>query len=187
MKPLPIACSKKHRQSGFLMLEVLITIVILAFGLLGLAGLQTKIQTSETESYQRVQALLLVEDMVNRLSANRTNAADFVTDAPLGMDDEQPDSCADLTGVALDQCEWSRGLKGAAEKQSSNLLGAMAGARGCIEQIAGSNPPVFRVSVAWQGMTKLSAPSLTCGQGEYGADGFRRVIAGFVTIADLDS
>ena len=38
---------------GATLLEVLITIVILAFGLLGLVGLEAKMQTSEVESYQR--------------------------------------------------------------------------------------------------------------------------------------
>ncbi|MFH1603933.1 MAG: prepilin-type N-terminal cleavage/methylation domain-containing protein, partial [Pseudomonadota bacterium] len=44
----------QHRdQRGTTMLEVLVTIVILAFGMLGLAGMQSKIFTAEMESYQR--------------------------------------------------------------------------------------------------------------------------------------
>lgn len=187
MKTSPSTNNLRPNQSGFLLLEVLVTIIILVFGLLGLAGLQAKIQTAESESYQRTQALLLLEDMLNRLSANRNNPNAFITATPLGAGDGQPSSCAAFTGIPLDLCEWSQELKGAAEKQagSGTYLGAMVDARGCIELIAGSNPPVYRVSVAWQGLSRLNAPSLTCGQNLYGAENYRRVVAGFVPIANL--
>ena len=187
MRDLTTLTSTLHRQAGYLMLEVLVAIVIVAFGLMGLAALQTKIAVSETEAFQRVQALLLVEDMVNRVSANRANAAAFVTGGPLGTGDSQPASCSTLAGVALDLCEWSQALKGAAEKEagSSVFIGAMVGARGCIELIGGSNPPVYRVSVSWQGLSKLRPPTLTCGQNLYGEEAYRRTIAGFVPIANL--
>lgn len=173
-------------QAGFSMLEALVTVVILAFGMLGLAGLEAKVQVASTESLQRSQAVLLVQDMVNRVSANRANAAAYVTAAPLGTGDSQPATCTGLAGVALDQCEWSLELKGASEQQagSGSYIGAMTGALGCVEQV-GNNPPVFRVSVAWQGMAQLRTPSLACGQNQYGSDGFRRVIAGYVPVACL--
>jgi type IV pilus assembly protein PilV len=61
-------------------MEVLITVVIMAFGLLGLAGFQVRTSVMEQESYQRVQALLLVQDMAERIYANRANAATYVQD-----------------------------------------------------------------------------------------------------------
>jgi type IV pilus assembly protein PilV len=173
-------------QTGFSLLEALVTVVILAFGMLGLAGLEARIQIASTESLQRSQAVLIMQDMVNRISANRPNAAAYVTAAPLGTGDAEPATCTGLTGVALDQCEWSLELKGASEQQagSGSYIGAMTGARGCIEQV-GNNPPLFRVSVAWQGMAQLSTSSLACGQNQYGADSFRRAIAGYVPVACL--
>ena len=173
-------------EAGFSMIETLVTVVILAFGMLGLAGLEARMQVASSESLQRSQAVLLLQDMANRLSANRANAAAYVTATPLGTGDSQPGSCTGLTGVALDQCEWSLELKGAAEQQtgSGSYIGAMAGARGCIEQ-TGNNPPIFRISVAWQGMAQLNTPSLACGQNLYGADSFRRAIAASVPVACL--
>jgi len=167
-----------------MLLEVLISIVILAFGLLGLAGLQLKVQSSETESYQRAQAILLTQEMANMLSANRANAASYVTGTPLGTGDGEPSSCTALTGVQLDQCTWSNQLKGASETNAGTNVGAMANAVGCIESLGGS-PSVYRVTVAWQGMTQLSAPALTCGLNLYGNDGNRRAIASLITIANL--
>jgi type IV pilus assembly protein PilV len=66
---------KRHRnrgrQAGYLMMEVLITMFVLVIGLLGLAGLQARAHQAETESYQRVQALVLLRDMADRINANR--------------------------------------------------------------------------------------------------------------------
>lgn len=184
-----------HRQTGFSLLEALITMVILAFGLLGLAGFQVKTQVLETEAYQRAQAILLVQDMASRISANRTNASSYLTaEEPLGMGDTQPESCSAaspaLLGAALDKCEWSNGLKGATEKKTqgstTSSVGSMTDARGCIDLVAGSNPPVFRVSVAWQGMSVLTVPSVSCGATQYGNnDGYRRAFAVTVPIANL--
>ncbi len=166
-----------------MLLEVLISIIILAFGLLGLAGLQLKVQNSETESYQRAQAILLTQEMASMLSANRANAASYVTSTPLGTGDSQPSSCTGQ-GMQLDECTWSNQLKGAAEVNSGVNVGAMTNAVGCIESLGGS-PSVYRVTVAWQGMTQLSAPALTCGQNLYGNDGNRRAISSLITIASL--
>ena len=171
-------------QRGFMLLEVLISIIILAYGLLGLAGLQLKVQSSETESYQRAQAILLTEEMADMLSANRANAASYVTTSPLGTGDGEPSSCTGLTGVQLDECTWSNQLKGAAEVNAGTNVGAMTNAVGCIESLGGS-PSVYRVTVAWQGTTQLNPPALTCGQNLFGNDGNRRAIASLVTIANL--
>lgn len=61
-------------QTGLSMIEVLVTLVILLVGMLGLAGLMVLGQRSEMESYQRVQALILLQDMEERINANRIAA-----------------------------------------------------------------------------------------------------------------
>ncbi len=53
------------------MIEVLVTLVVLALGLLGVVGLQARGQQAELESYQRGQALVLLQDMVDRMNTNR--------------------------------------------------------------------------------------------------------------------
>ena len=122
-------------QNGFSLIEVLVTIVILLIGLLGLAGLQVRALNAQMESYQRAQALVLIQDMANRIDANRKNAADYVTTTPLGTG---YGSCTDTgAGSAGDLCAWNDALLGAAELDSSNnKVGAMIGARGCVYQIA---------------------------------------------------
>lgn len=158
------------REAGVSMIEVLITAVILAFGLLGLATLQAKIHVSEMESYQRAQAVVLVNDMVERISANRNNAASYVSGNSIGTGDAQPTSCSAVAvGVNRDTCEWSNALKGAAEKSSGNNVGAMIGAHGCITQIQAPDPTagicaagIYQITVTWQGLNATVAPSSVC-------------------------
>ena len=175
-------------QHGTTLLEVLVTIVILTFGLLGLAGLMSKIQLAEFESYQRGQAIFLLSDMNERINANRSSAASYVTVGTLGTGDAQPASCtAVAAGPARDLCEWSNSLKGASEKQSATNVGAIVGARGCITQVQAPvptpgvcTPGIYLVAIAWQGMHLTKAPSIACAPGLYG--GFRRVIASRIVV-----
>jgi type IV pilus assembly protein PilV len=62
------------RQSGSTLLEVLVAVVILAFGLLGLAGLQATSVKSNHSAYLRSQASLLAYDMADRMRATRSAA-----------------------------------------------------------------------------------------------------------------
>lgn len=162
--------SALRHQMGFTLLEVLITIIILAFGLLGLASLQSKLQLTEMESYQRGQAISLLRDMQQRISVNSVNAVSYVTGNTAGTGDSQPTSCAGMTGTNLDICEWSNSLKGAAEKNNGgNNVGAMVDAKGCITQVQAENtasgvckPGIYRVTVMWQGLEPTVVPGFVC-------------------------
>jgi type IV pilus assembly protein PilV len=182
---------RPHASAGLSLVEVLVTVVILAFGLLGIAALQAKMQVGSIESYQRAQAVVLLDDLRARLLGNPAHAADYVTTAPLGTGDSPAADCTTLAiGAARDLCEWSQELQGAAEQTSSGAnSGAMIGARGCVEQVQAPDPTagvckpgVYRVTVAWQGMHETRASSLACGANQYGPDANRRAIAVQVTI-----
>jgi type IV pilus assembly protein PilV len=181
--------SSPRLGTGFTLLEVLITLIILAIGMLGLANLQSKIHVTEVESYQRAHAVLLLQDMVDRINSNRDKAGDYVTVDPLGVQgdasDKDIDDCsAAAIGAARDMCEWGNALKGASEQREGANSGGMIGARGCVEEIQAADatagvctPGIYRVTVAWQGLHKTGEPQLACGVGAYGEDGFRRAIS----------
>jgi type IV pilus assembly protein PilV len=183
-----------HRKKtiGFSLIEVLVTIVILMIGLLGLAGLQGRALTSQLESYQRSQALVLLKDMENRINANRKNAANYITSTPLGAGSACPVSTNPTDIVAKDKQEWCNALIGAAEGSSA---GAMIGARGCVYQITAPVSGVastYRAVVAWQGLNSTKPPDTTtatsagnCGQGLYGNESLHRVVTLPISIADL--
>lgn len=174
------------------MLEVLVTIVILAVGLLGLAGLQIRLHLSEMEGYQRAQAMILLADMANRFSLNRNFAADYVTGptAPLGAAMSCPATSATLQ--QNDAREWCSALQGAGEKSGSSNVGAMIGGRGCVESLGNSE---YLITVAWQGLAAVSAPpaSIACGKNLYdsvagsscSSDRCRRAVTTIVRFAPL--
>lgn len=61
-------------QSGFSLVEVLITVVLVSIGLLGLAGLQlTSVQNSNS-SGERFVATTLAQDILERMRANHNRA-----------------------------------------------------------------------------------------------------------------
>lgn len=180
---------------GASMIEVLVTMVIIAVGLLGLAGLQVRMQSSEMESYQRSQALLLLSDMANRMATNRTavlaNAYDIAPDSPVGAGMTCPTLTATPTTAERDRYEWCTALQGAGEISGGSRVGAMIGGRGCVEKIGGD----YMLTVAWQGLTPIAAPpaSVACGANSYnGATGecardlCRRTVTTLVRIATLN-
>ena len=181
---------QRQRSRGASMIEVLVTISILATGLFGLAGLQSRLQLSEMEAYQRAQAMILLSDMGHRIAVNRNFAATYATATPLGEGAACPTAVANLRD--RDKREWCLALKGAAEQLGTSRVGAMLGGRGCVEAV-GTNE--YLVTVAWQGMAPISAPPAanTCGKDLYnGAAGTpckddlcRRIVTTIVRVAEL--
>lgn len=196
-------------QQGFALIEALVTVLIVVFGLLGLVGLQTRMSIAEMESYQRAQALVLASDMAQRIAANPKGAACYAGQS-VGNGAAPATSCtlgtapatgnvADIQDMATaDLAAWDSTLEGAAEKKGSNNVGAMLGARGCILNITpvGATFTSLQVAVAWQGLSKTAAVDsgdVPCGAGQYTApgdgsasDAVRRVITVGVTVANLE-
>jgi len=166
------------------MIEVLVAIVVLSIGLLGLAGLQVKLQAIEIDSYQRSQALILLDDMVSRISSNRKNASSYVTASPIGPDD-CPSATNESLRSALDLRDWCLALKGSMEKKSEIAVGAMINALGCITSL-GSGSNSYQIVVSWQGLGDVpSDPDSTlCSYSEYGTSR-RRATVSIVTIGQL--
>lgn len=219
MTPFPATAARRPRDratpssrrqcamAGYSMIEVLVSLIILLLGLLGLIGLQAKAHNAEAESYQRAQAILLLQDIFDRMNANRKDSYNLAyRDAVVGGGGALAD-CAGTTGAAFDLCEWGNLLKGATEVSAagacsstngSNCVGAMIGARGCIiydattelTNSAGAGLPgtgIYTVSIVWQGFAPTVSPpaTLTCGSGSYGSESRRRVVSSAIRIAAL--
>lgn len=186
------------------MIEVLVALLIIVLGLLGLAGLQVRMQQSEFESYQRAQALILLQDMVDRIQLHRVTATcfRFTTNTNpgtgggtpyLGVGSSGAPACAASNSFdnaeadrALD--EWNDLLTGAAETKGVTLAGAMVGARGCVSYNAASElldptsavipgTGIYTVAVSWQGTIDTFAPTVSCANGLYGSESKRRTVS----------
>lgn len=162
-------------QRGTELIEVLVAIVIVTFGVLGFLSFQAQTTVSEMEAYQRSQALILVNDMAQRMGLNRTNALAYVANN-IGTID--PGSCsAAPDAAAKDLCEWGLLLRGELEKSANIPIGALIGAIGCIQGMGGNQ---FVISIAWQGIRATDAPTSSCGLNAYSDEKKRRVVSTIV-------
>lgn len=193
----------RAREAGFSMLEVLVSILIMVVGMLGFIGLQARAQVAEVEAYQRGQALILVQDMVDRLNTNRKAAGCYVitTDTAagspaLGTGYGGTPACTASVGTTAtravasnDLVEWHNALLGTTETLGGNPVGTILGARGCVSYDAATLQ--YRVAVAWQGLVPTVAPTVanaaaTCGLNQYGNDAQRREVSATLMIAVLN-
>lgn len=202
-RSLPGAATR--RQRGFTMIEVLVSMGIVAIGLLGLAALEVTAQQAQAESYARTQALSLLQGMVERINANRYSAPcfAFTTDAANGVpylgtvdagnsSNNFTPACTSgaNTSAATDAMQrWDSELKGTAERDSSNnSIGGIVGARGCVTSAAdpGTGITTYTIMVAWQGPTDSFAPTKNCANGLYGAETKRRLVWTTLQVANLN-
>ncbi len=171
-----------QRQTGATLIEVLVAVVVTLLGTLGMIGMQMKMYSAESESYQRGQAAVLLQDMAARITANGANADNYVAD-DLGLGASEVCNAADPT-AEWDLCDWGNLLRGDAEKLDDQSIGAMIGARACITE---PEDNLYVVTVVWQGTVETAAPAEVCGQGEYGDEDLRRALSTVVRIPDLDA
>ena len=170
------------------MVEAMVTVVVVAFGLLGVAGLVSRSFVAEVDGTQRTQAVLLLQDMTTRIEANRGNVAGYITDDVAGITGYVADTttlvvCDPAAALAArDRCEWGRMLAGANEQVDTRNAGVLVGAVGCVYEIDAFNR-IYAVSIAWEGMSAGPAPIVDnnfrpnrCGEGRFGDETRRRVI-----------
>ena len=206
----------RKRSSGFSLLEVLLTLFIVTVGLLGLVGMQVVAQESELESYQRAQALVLMNDIVDRINTNRKAAICYsiTTDPNAGSPHlgtagtgkyaigayACPALATNPLAVARAQFDLQTIddlLLGATETSGANRVGAMLGARACIGFDGATQ--TYSVAVAWQGLNATFSPATwdalktpayarNCALNRFGAnDAQRRVVWTTLLVANLSS
>lgn len=185
------------------MMEILVTILIVSLGLLGIASLFARSHKIADESYSRHEALSIARQLAERIAANRIEAVKYsasayqTTDAgtvgfsPNGWANCGATACTSLQLAAYDLKEFHDLLTGASRKAGATAVSGLTAARGCVEFLGDAalvdltNPPRFRVSVAWQGR-EASAAAIdsdannpnTCAANDYGADGrLRRLVS----------
>ena len=143
--------TRRAEQTGFTLIEVLITMVILSIGLLGIAGMQAAGLRNNHSAYTMTQASNLAMDMIDRIRANSTAAADYV-----GFDSNTSVTanpgcisagCTPAQLAEFDKFQWSQPLE-AADKP------VLPDGRGVITQ----NGDELIVTILWheaayQGMT----------------------------------
>lgn len=204
----------KSCQRGFSLIEILIAVLILAIGLLGVAGLQVTSKRSNYEAVQRATATMLIRDMIERIRANQgqldtyTNTGAGRTFSPsAGISTAVTDcfgsgaDCNDSTMATYDLYEWENALAGVTETNTATAanVGGLALPSACITGAASGTATagLVTVAIAWRGLTPFpdqAAPGKNaCGNdsGLYddtaNDDVYRRVIEVETFIGSIDS
>lgn len=167
-----------RRAAGFTMIEILVTLFVTAFGLLGLAGFVVRASTLSTDAVQRARAAILVNDMATRLSNSKAVAGNFVTAQLHGA---AVRDCSAEVEAGRQLCEWNNLLAGANDGGGGAQF---LGFRGCVTR-PNAGDPLFIVTVTWGSITAGPPPADQCGAGVFGNDSQRRVLRLPVRVAAL--
>lgn len=140
------------QQKGFTLIEVLVTVVILAVGLLGLSAMQLTSLKVNQGAYTRSQAALMAADMLDRMRANPVgveagyyNALDTEDTIPI---DQSCSSGCDAEGIASqDFREWAANFSDIYDL-GGDFLPLVPGGQGTVTRDSSTN--IVTVTVEWQ-------------------------------------
>jgi type IV pilus assembly protein PilV len=130
----PTRRARMRRQRGASMIELLVSIVIFAFGMLGLVGLQTKTLAYGQSGLYRSQAAALTDDIMDRMRTDRANAKLNAWNTVF------TDAASSFTGTTIadtDRKDW--------KQQVETLL---PGGQAQIEADTG-NPGYWVITIQW--------------------------------------
>ncbi len=192
-----------RRFAGFALVESMVTVVVVAFGLLGVAGLVSRSFVTEVDAMQRAQAAMLLQDMVTRIEGNRANVAAYVT-GDSGITGYVSTTVAGVTTISFascdpaapmvdrDRCAWGQLLAGGNERIDNANAGVLVGAMGCVHEMDAFNR-VYAVTIAWQGASAGAAPIVDnnfaptgCGRDQFGNENQRRLMTTLLRIGTLN-
>jgi type IV pilus assembly protein PilV len=140
---------KARRASGFSLLEVLISLVIMSVGLLGVAGLMSTTLKNNDSAYIRSQATAQAYNIIDRMRANNAgiNSLYYLTPMPAAPSaaTQLPSACtgsgAGCTSAALasyDIAQWEY-----------ELVRMLPQGRGSISTTLGPMATTYTVTVLW--------------------------------------
>lgn len=176
----------RHNR-GFSLIEVLVSVIILSFGLLAIAALQINSKAAGYDATQRSIATQLARDIVEKMRANpvdstagAVNVANYIgtfshSDYASGTSPSTDCSSVECNAAqlsAFDLWEWQENLNGSTVNDNS---GGLEEPIACIEEIAPAGSGFYKVSMTWRAVTEVKYNGdNVCGSID--TDGFRRLI-----------
>ena len=125
-------CSwQKNNQTGFSLIEVLVTLLILAFGLLGVAGLLVSGVSNAASSEAMSKASQLAADMADRIRANPEVALSATSEYITTYADTAPSSPATI--AMRDKKEWLEALAAQLPQGDGKITSSVSGGQRKLE------------------------------------------------------
>lgn len=126
-------------QRGLSLIEVLVTLLTVSVALLGTVGLQAFSMRLNQGAQFRIQAVLLVADLVERLEANKTGAVSGFYLLP-GDSSKNcvAQSCSDADLAAYDLAQWH-----------SAVFAALPHATTLVTRAEPGNPSTYTIRIGW--------------------------------------
>ncbi len=147
----------KKRNEGFTLIEVLVAILIVAVGILGVAGMQVVSLQQNRNALLRDTSLQLGNDIMDRMRANRLEVYSPVAldDTPSFSTDCNDNNCNTEEMLEFDVAQWKCRLDpldadGALYQACTDLgitQASLPGGRGAID--GGNNGTPYVVTVEW--------------------------------------
>ncbi|MDH5473110.1 MAG: type IV pilus modification protein PilV [Gammaproteobacteria bacterium] len=97
-------------QSGFTLLESILTLFILTIGILGVAGLQMQGMRSANLAMQRMAVTVKTGDLLDRMRANAANIVDYAAAAGANNGCNSGTNCTAAEMAAHDLLMWRTDL-----------------------------------------------------------------------------
>ncbi len=150
-----------RRQTGFTLIETMVTVFVVAIGLLTAAGLQAVSKKAAFDAMQRTTASVLAQDMLERIRSNSLQTGSYVgkdtlsTSATVSCGSGTACTAAQL--VLLDYAQWANSLNGASETiaaggSATNNAGGLRSPVGCVRSVGSW----IEVIIEWRGMSAIS-------------------------------
>jgi len=128
----------KHAQTGFSLIEAMVSLIVVSVGMIGIASLYGQGLSAGRTALYRTQAVNLAADMADRIRDNRLGAADY-------------------NGMAINNsCDPPGGVKCTPQQMAqhdlfvwTNLVAQLPNGAGTVAYIA-TDPPTYTIQVGWQ-------------------------------------
>ena len=143
--------AKQRNQTGFSLVEVLITLVIMSVGMLGIAGLYVQSMQAGRTSMLRHHAVTLAGDVADRIRANPAAAIAYID--PVGANNNcvlGGIDCTPAQMAANDILLWKT-------QASENLPGGDVTI--VFTAAVGFTPPNYQITVSWTEPGEVPSPS----------------------------
>ena len=158
-------------QSGFTLIEALVTAFILAVGIMGIVSLLSLSKVSQHASIQRTRAVVLADDILERIRRNPAGMSVYNVglSAPLGdasrgtepVPNCQSGTCAPDELARYDLWAWERLLDGSSAivTDGGAYTVGVRNVRACIDFTADDgrqNTGIVDVVIQWQGLQETA-------------------------------